>query len=151
MPPPPPPPGALPKAKPVQLGKIGGGNPNDNRNALLSSIQKGTKLKKTVTVDKSGPLIPGKTSNVTSSAPVSSPSRSGGSNSQSQTAPRLGGALNFQDELANRLKKSSGSPTSTTSRSNEEKPREVCLQSFIYRSVVFFISSYFELKKHEWR
>lgn len=125
MPPPPPPPGALPKVKAVQI--LGGRSPSDNRNALLSSIQKGTKLKKTVTVDKSGPLIPGKTSNVTSSvSATSSPSRVGGSNSQSQPNPRLGGggALNFQDELANRLKKSSNSPTSTTSRSNEDRPRE---------------------------
>lgn len=63
-PPPPPPPG--PPPPPIgglQLGGAGGAKSGvDPRNALLSSIQKGAKLKKVVTVDKSGPLIQGKIS-----------------------------------------------------------------------------------------
>lgn len=38
----------------------GSNNGGDSRNALLMSIQKGAKLKKTVTNDKSGPAIAGK-------------------------------------------------------------------------------------------
>jgi WAS/WASL-interacting protein len=38
---------------------VGGGS--GNRNALLSSIQGGAKLKKTVTVDKSKPVVGGTT------------------------------------------------------------------------------------------
>lgn len=64
--PPPPPPGppAPPGPPPPPIGglKLGGskGGGGDQRSALLQSIQKGTKLKKTVTVDKSGPAISGK-------------------------------------------------------------------------------------------
>ncbi|XP_071050430.1 WAS/WASL-interacting protein family member 2 isoform X2 [Onthophagus taurus] len=54
---PPPPPAFTPQAAPSK----GGG---DQRDALLSAIRKGKNLKKTVTVDKSGPCIPGKLSNV---------------------------------------------------------------------------------------
>lgn len=125
MPPPPPPPGALPKVKPVPLGKLGGGSPTDNRGDLLKSIQKGTKLKKAVTVDKSGPLIAGKVSGGGSSAgstATSSPSR-GPPQSSSQPS-RSAGPMNFQDELANRLKKSSNSNNNTINR-NEDRPREV--------------------------
>lgn len=43
------------------IGKSGGSG--DPRSALLLSIQKGAKLKKTTTVDKSGPLIAGKIAN----------------------------------------------------------------------------------------
>jgi len=43
----------------LKLGGKGGGGA-DPRSALLSSIQKGTKLKKTTTVDKSGPALSGK-------------------------------------------------------------------------------------------
>lgn len=56
-PPAPPPPGPPPPN--FSLSKLGGGGA-DNRGALLSSIRQGAKLKKTVTIDKSAPLIPGK-------------------------------------------------------------------------------------------
>eukprot|EP00041_Stephanoeca_diplocostata_P011226 m.182652 g.182652 ORF g.182652 m.182652 type:complete len:494 (-) comp18465_c0_seq3:84-1565(-) len=59
---PPPPPGGGPPPPPPGGGppKLGGGKPAAGRGALLSQIQGGTGLKKTVTVDKSGPLIEGK-------------------------------------------------------------------------------------------
>lgn len=58
--PPPPPPAAPPPmmAPPPVFSQPKGGA--DDRSALLTSIRQGKKLKKTVTVDKSGPLIPGK-------------------------------------------------------------------------------------------
>ena len=64
MPPPPPPPGpppgapAPPRPPPIKVGG-GGGKPSSkpsDRGALLSSIQKGKALKKTVTNDRSAPL-----------------------------------------------------------------------------------------------
>lgn len=62
---PPPPPGAPP---PPSFGGSKGGSKGgaDGRNALLSSIRQGAKLKKTVTVDKSGPFISGQVSNSSS-------------------------------------------------------------------------------------
>lgn len=57
MPGPPPPPPAAPPP-PVFTAPKGGGP--DDRGALLKSIRQGAKLKKTVTVDKSAPMIPGK-------------------------------------------------------------------------------------------
>eukprot|EP00121_Abeoforma_whisleri_P013973 Awhi_evm1s12892 len=54
MPPPPPPPG--PPPPPVAAAKMPS---TKGRGDLLSSIQKGTKLKKAVTVDKSGPVLGG--------------------------------------------------------------------------------------------
>ena len=61
MPPPPPPPGPPPPPSaappPPKLGGAkGGGNPKD-RGALLNQIHKGAKLKKTVTNDKSAPIL----------------------------------------------------------------------------------------------
>lgn len=64
--PPPPPPGPPPPPVPKLntgsgLGSLGGGSGGgDTRNALLLSIQKGAKLKKAVTNDKSGPAIAGR-------------------------------------------------------------------------------------------
>lgn len=47
------------------MAKIGGANnAGQARNALLQSIQMGTKLKKVQTVDKSGPIIAGKVADV---------------------------------------------------------------------------------------
>ena len=71
MPPPPPPPGPPPPPAPTSgkkgkpAGKKSGGGGTD-RNALLSSIQQGKALKKTVTNDRSAPSLGGvKTSNNT--------------------------------------------------------------------------------------
>lgn len=63
-PPPPPPPGVPPPMMPppppaFNLGKSKAAAPDD-RGALLQSIRQGAKLKKTVTVDKSAPMIAGK-------------------------------------------------------------------------------------------
>lgn len=58
MPGPPPPPPAAPPPPLFTVPKGGGGDPDD-RSALLKSIRQGAKLKKTVTVDKSAPMIPG--------------------------------------------------------------------------------------------
>lgn len=54
-PPPPPPPGGPPPPPTFSMPPPA----SNDRSALLKSIQKGAKLKKTVTVDKSGPMIPG--------------------------------------------------------------------------------------------
>lgn len=58
-PPPPPPPGAPPPPKASSGGvkKSGGGGGSAGRGALLGSIQSGARLKKTVTNDRSSPLV----------------------------------------------------------------------------------------------
>lgn len=97
--PPPPPPGPPPPpvfkmGNPV-ASSGGGGGGGDMRNALLESIQKGTKLKKAVTVDKSGPAVAGRVagsggaSSVKSSNNVNSSSSSGSLSSNG----RPGGGL----------------------------------------------------------
>lgn len=94
--PPPPPPGPPPQGPPPPMppppsafnsSKSKASSGGDNRGALLQSIRQGAKLKKTVTVDKSTPLIAGKS--LTSSANNSNlgraqaaPSVSANSNSQ---------------------------------------------------------------------
>lgn len=95
--PPPPPIGGLKLGAPAKSSG-GGGDP---RSALLQSIQKGAKLKKTVTVDKSAPVISGKvTSNIssnsnnsnnssTNSGPPRLPNASSGTVSNGM--PKLGG------------------------------------------------------------
>lgn len=88
--PPPPPPGPPP---PPMFG--GGGSAKkgsgDTRNALLQSIQQGAKLKKTVTVDKSGPLIGGKVSTGNGQVNNNSSVKSPQINSQSNGQPKLAG------------------------------------------------------------
>lgn len=82
------------------ISKASSSSGGDNRSALFQSIQKGAKLKKTVTNDKSGPLISGKvTSNngTSGGSGVSAPSRppppsSIGNNSNvTNGMPKLGG------------------------------------------------------------
>lgn len=108
MPPPPPPPApALPLAP--ALFKPQSSTP-DNRNALLASIQKGAKLKKTVTVDKSGPAITGKSASI---EPPRRPSAVPNKNSPDTTSPSNSRpVLDFSSELAQKLtlkkKKASG-------------------------------------------
>ena len=63
MPPPPPPPPSAPPAPkvtaPAGVKKSGGGGGGAGRGALLTSIHKGAKLKKTVTNDRSAPQLVG--------------------------------------------------------------------------------------------
>lgn len=58
------------------IGKSSGGG--DTRNALLQSIQKGTKLKKTTTVDKSGPVGAGRVADANTSNNHSTARSNGG-------------------------------------------------------------------------
>jgi WAS/WASL-interacting protein len=85
-PPPPPPPGNIPP--PPTLATLPKGK-SDDRGALLKSIQKGTKLKKTVTNDRSQPIIGGKVSNNNSNS--SSPSSTGGTPTSAPNGLNLGG------------------------------------------------------------
>lgn len=55
MPAPPPPP-------PAPTFNLGAGSPDQSRGALLQSIRAGKPLKKTVTVDKSAPILSGNSS-----------------------------------------------------------------------------------------
>lgn len=58
MPAPPPPPPMAPAAPPPPLLKVSKSSANE-RDALLKSIRKGSKLKKTTTNDRSAPLLSG--------------------------------------------------------------------------------------------
>ncbi|KAL3268781.1 hypothetical protein HHI36_007879 [Cryptolaemus montrouzieri] len=94
MPGPPPPPPVAPP--PPMLGTppvFNAPKASDDRAALLKSIQKGAKLKKTVTNDKSAPMIGNKTGKVTNNN-SSQPVNNGGSNFGISSAPNgmaLGG------------------------------------------------------------
>lgn len=59
MPPPPPPPPGPPPPPAAPSKKSGSAPPpsNKNRGALLSQIHKGARLKKTVTNDRSAPVV----------------------------------------------------------------------------------------------
>lgn len=84
MPPPPPPMGGfkLDIAKPPSIA--GGGDP---RSALLSSIQKGAKLKKVTTNDKSGVVGAGQVTGATASGSNAASSSVGGGGGPSRPPP----------------------------------------------------------------
>ncbi|KAL7633568.1 UNVERIFIED_CONTAM: hypothetical protein RMT77_016101 [Armadillidium vulgare] len=103
MPPPPPPPPAPgpPKRPPQPSGakKAGVGDGGAlNRGALLASIEKGAKLKKTVTNDRSAPIVGGKVNSSSSSSALTPPTSNGPIHGTSSGvvmvnggAPQLGG------------------------------------------------------------
>lgn len=87
--PPPPPMGGL-KLSSMAPPKASAGP--DSRSALLQSIQKGAKLKKTVTVDKSAPVISGKvTSANAASKTLPRPAAPASAVSLATDQPKLGG------------------------------------------------------------
>jgi hypothetical protein len=118
-PPPGPPPPPVPKMSPMKFTPSSSSGGGDNRNALLSQIQKGAKLKKTTTVDKSGPLVAGKIAGEKSSAtrptqsraPTGSAKTSPDSATSSPSRP-IGGFANLTEELQYKmtLKKNKNSP-----------------------------------------
>lgn len=57
MPPPPPPPPNAPPPPAVQSGPVKPPSGGKSRGALLSDIHKGARLKKTVTNDRSAPVV----------------------------------------------------------------------------------------------
>lgn len=126
--PPPPPPGPPPPpmmAPPKKFtpAALSGG---DNRNALLGQIQKGAKLKKVTTVDKSGPLIAGKVSGVPIPSPSRAPPMKTSPDSATSSSPMRkppGGFTNITDELQFKLtlKKNKNSPVKETSYESELK------------------------------
>ncbi|XP_064097797.1 WAS/WASL-interacting protein family member 3-like isoform X6 [Macrobrachium nipponense] len=99
MPPPPPPcaPGGLgPRAPPpprLPAAKLGGGGGGNERNALLSDIRSGTRLKKTVTNDRSAPAIEGKSKPSTNGGSFGGGGGGGGGGSGMMNGgvPQLGG------------------------------------------------------------
>jgi hypothetical protein len=113
----------------VAAAPSGGG---DMRGALLGQIQKGAKLKKTVTVDKSGPLVAGKIAGESapspsrSRGPASTPSSNKTSPDHSSSSPVSGsrppgGFANLTDELQFKLtlKKNKNSPTKEIPQTKE--------------------------------
>jgi len=90
--PPPPPKAPAPKAN---APKIGGSEPTENRGALLSSISGFSKggLKKTVTVDKSGPLLKEEKPNSSSSSPSGPSTSSSSSSSSGSSGQGMGGMM----------------------------------------------------------
>ena len=133
MPPPPPPPGPPPPPLLGALFKPSSNSGGDNRNALLSSIQKGAKLKKTVTVDKSGPLISGKTtSNDQPRRPNAGPNSGTNKKSPETTSPNNARpVLDFSSELAQKLtlkkKKASGESPQSVSHLNSKNNAKISL------------------------
>lgn len=115
MPPPPPPPPMRPPpgAPDIKNFKLPSSN-SSNTGALLKDIQKGISLKKTVTVDKSGPFIPGSktTTNNNNNNKVGnrSPPNVTSSPAPSVTNNGGGGGINFDDILAISLRKTGRRP-----------------------------------------
>lgn len=124
--PPPPPPPMMPAPKKFVPAPSGGGG--DTRNALLGQIQKGAKLKKVQTVDKSGPLVAGKAVGV-SEKPASRGPSSTRTSPETPTASPLkkppGGFANLTEELQFKmtLKKNKNSPVKESAVVAE--PKEV--------------------------
>ena len=56
-PPPPPPPGGVPPPPKAPSGPVKSSSGGKSRGALLSDIHKGARLKKTVTNDRSAPVV----------------------------------------------------------------------------------------------
>lgn len=125
-PPPPPPPMMAAPKKFVPLAS-GSGDP---RNALLGQIQKGAKLKKVQTVDKSGPLVAGKAVG-DSGKPASRGPSSTRTSPDTPTASPLkkppGGFANLTEELQFKmtLKKNKNSPVKESNVVAE--PKEVSI------------------------
>lgn len=133
MGPPPPPMSAMsPLKKPA-------GAP-DMRGALLSQIQKGSKLKKVTTVDKSKPLVAGNVAG--ESSPVKSSTRGVASNKSSPDSstsspvlrggPPPGGFASLTDELQHKLtlKKNKQSPVKET----KKEVRDQLIESHMHAS-----------------
>lgn len=105
----------------------------DGRNALLQSIQKGAKLKKTVTVDKSAPVIQGKVaaSSVSAGGPVAP--ASAGSGDSNGAGPKLGGIFGGLSSMP-KLKPvgsrgAQSTATATTTTSNKSPSPENTVKS----------------------
>jgi WAS/WASL-interacting protein len=84
---------------PPLFGGGGGGGDNGgggDRSDLLAAIRAGAKLKKTVTVDKSGPAIPG------ANAPAA-PAGGPGPAPPGRPGPGAGRGMSLQEQLAMRL------------------------------------------------
>jgi hypothetical protein len=133
---------------PPSAGKKSGGAAPDMRGALLGQIQKGAKLKKVTTVDKSTPLGAGKIAGESTSA-QSSPMRSAGgaprgmpvsnktspdsssSSPVSSSSSRQGGFASLTDELQYKmtLKKNKQSPIKESKNITETKEVSVYAQS----------------------
>jgi hypothetical protein len=125
-PPPPPPPMAPAAKKFVPAAPSSGGG--DMRGALLGQIQKGTKLKKVTTVDKSGPLIAGKISDDAGKSTSRGPSSTRTSPDTPTASPMRkppGGFANLTEELQFKmtLKKNKNSPVKESISAAE--PKEV--------------------------
>ncbi|XP_068216266.1 WAS/WASL-interacting protein family member 1-like isoform X2 [Palaemon carinicauda] len=97
MPPPPPPPapgGLGPRAPPpprLPAAKVGGGGGANDINALLSDIRGGARLKKTVTNDRSAPVIDGKSKPSTNGGSYGGGGGGGGGGMMNGGVPQLGG------------------------------------------------------------
>ncbi|KAK9889586.1 hypothetical protein WA026_006960 [Henosepilachna vigintioctopunctata] len=113
--PPPPPPAAPPLFSPPPALSVPKGS--DDRSALLKSIQKGTKLKKTVTNDKSGPVI-GKVTNNNSATSVNNGPISNFGSSPAPNGMALGGLFAGGMPKLKPTKNRLGNSLSTNSSNN---------------------------------